>query len=140
MTAQDPALVAADLRLAIGRLVRRVRREDRIPAPHAAALGYLERDGSMTTSDLARAAGVRPQSMGRTVAQLTEHAWVTTHPHPTDGRKALLDLTDAGRAVLHAERERRVDWLANAFAADLSTDEQDLLARSVALLHRLADR
>ncbi|GGX23669.1 hypothetical protein GCM10010353_43390 [Streptomyces chryseus] len=56
----------------------------------------------------------------------------------TDGRKSLVELSDAGRAALEAERGRRAGWLAQAIEAELTDEERSLLARSAALLERLA--
>ncbi|MFD8956150.1 MarR family transcriptional regulator, partial [Streptomyces anulatus] len=65
MPTPEPATVAADLRVAMGKLARRVKQEDRIPHGQVAVLGVLDRDGAMTTSDLAADQRVRPQSRGR---------------------------------------------------------------------------
>ncbi|HEY6760548.1 MAG TPA: MarR family transcriptional regulator [Baekduia sp.] len=135
----DVPRLAADLRLALGHIVRRVRAEAHLPTGQAAALGHLDRVGPMTTSDLAAAERVRPQSMARTVAQLVAAGQIAARPHPTDGRKTLLTITRAGRAALGDQRGRRAGWLAEAIAQELSPSEQRTLARGTALLNRLAD-
>jgi len=94
----------------------------------------------MTTSDLAADQRVRPQSMARAVGLLMEQHLITRRSHPTDGRKSLVELTDAGRSALEAERGRRVGWLAQAIEAELTDEERTLLARSATLLERLAAR
>jgi len=43
-TKTDPALVASELRVVLGRLVRRLRAEHRFPLSHGMALGRLDRD------------------------------------------------------------------------------------------------
>ncbi|MET9500075.1 MarR family transcriptional regulator [Streptomyces sp. NPDC006552] len=140
MPSPESAAVAAELRTAMGKLTRRVKHEDRIPLGQVAVLGALDRAGSMTTSDLAADQRVRPQSMARAVGLLGEQGLVDRHPHPTDGRKSLVRLTDAGRAALETERGRRVGWLAQAIEAELSDEERELLARGAALMERLAAR
>ncbi|MFJ6785504.1 MarR family winged helix-turn-helix transcriptional regulator [Streptomyces yangpuensis] len=140
MPSSEAAAIAAELRIATGRLIRRVKDEDRIPLGQAAVLGALDRNGPMTTSDLAADQRVRPQSMARAVGLLLEQGLVTRRAHPTDGRKSLVELSDAGRTALEAERGRRAGWLAQAIAAELSDDERELLARSIVLLERLAAR
>ncbi|ALC19007.1 MarR family winged helix-turn-helix transcriptional regulator [Streptomyces pristinaespiralis] len=140
MPTLEAAAVAAELRTAMGKLTRRVKHEDRIPHGQVAVLGVLDRDGAMTTSDLATDQRVRPQSMARVVGLLLEQGLVTRRAHPTDGRKSLLELSDAGRAALEAERGRRAGWLAMAIEAELTQDERELLARSAALMERLAAR
>ena len=91
----------------------------------------------MTTSELAVAAHMRPQSMAHTVAELVALGYVERRTHPSDGRKMPLELTDSGRAVLTEEREGRAGWLAEAIARRLSPDEQVTLAQGVELLAKL---
>ncbi|MEU9100152.1 MarR family transcriptional regulator [Streptomyces sp. NPDC048361] len=140
MPTLEAATVAAELRTAMGKLTRRVKHEDRIPHGQVAVLGVLDRDGAMTTSDLAADQRVRPQSMARAVGILLDQGLVTRRAHPTDGRKSLLELSDAGRAALEAERGRRAGWLTLAIERELSQEERELLARSVTLMERLAAR
>ncbi|MFF9912600.1 MarR family winged helix-turn-helix transcriptional regulator [Streptomyces sp. NPDC013457] len=140
MPTSEAAAIAAELRTAMGKLTRRVTHEDRIPLGQVAVLGALDRNGAMTTSDLAADQRVRPQSMARAVGLLMDQDLITRRAHPTDGRKSLVELTDAGRVALEAERGRRVGWLAQAIEAELTDEEQVLLARSAALLERLAAR
>ncbi len=137
MDAVDVPRTAGQLRLVIGQFVRRVRTEDHLAPRLAAVLGYLDRTGPMTTSELAVAADMRPQSMAHTVAELVALGYVERRTHPSDGRKMPLELTDSGRAVLTEEREGRAGWLAEAIAQRLSSDEQATLAQSVELLARL---
>jgi DNA-binding MarR family transcriptional regulator len=73
----------------------------------------------------------------RIVSEVERSGWVAPGP-PTDGRKVLLTLTDAGRAVLEAGRQRRADWLAGAISSQLSADDQRVLLRAAELLGQLA--
>ncbi|MFJ5534914.1 MarR family winged helix-turn-helix transcriptional regulator [Streptomyces sp. NPDC093261] len=130
--------IASDLRAVIGNLVRRARATDAMPQAQAAVLGFLDREGPMTTSELAARQQVRHQTAARVVAQLAELGLVRQKPHPNDGRKVLLMLTEPGLQALQARRGRRADWLAEAIKAQLSPAEQRHLAQSVTLLKRLA--
>ncbi|WP_210494851.1 MarR family transcriptional regulator [Patulibacter sp. SYSU D01012] len=132
----DPAALAHELRLAIGGLVRTVRAEGAVPLPQLAALGVLDREGPRTTSELAAAAGVRPQSMARTVGGLLDAGMVAGRPHPSDGRKTVLDVTAAGRAALAGER--REDRLAEVIAATVPADERHRVTDAAALLRALS--
>ena len=138
MAEVDAVRTASELRAVVGRLVRRARASDELPAAQAAVLGYLDREGPLTTSELASAQRVRHQSMSRTVAQLAAQDLIDQRPHPDDGRKTLIVLNAAGRQVLTARRGRRVDWLAEAIATELSPAEQTRLAHTIELLTRLA--
>jgi DNA-binding MarR family transcriptional regulator len=137
-TKTDAALVASDLRVVLGRLIRRLRAEHRFPLSHGMALGRLDREGVQSVSDLAHAEGVRPQSMAQTINDLEADGLVHRRPDPDDGRRALVELTEQGRLALAAERQRREGWLAEAITT-LTPEEQALLDRAVGLLRRLAD-
>ena len=99
----------------------------------------LERDGPATVSALARAEGVRQQSMGATISALEEAGLVKGSPDPADGRRTILSLTDACREMLKANRAAKEDWLFRAIQTKLSPAEQEELATALELLKRLAD-
>jgi DNA-binding MarR family transcriptional regulator len=136
----DTALVASELRAVLGSLVRRLRTQHRFPLTHAAVLGRLDRGGPQSVSELAVAERVRPQSMAQTVSDLEAERLIERRPDPTDGRRALVELTADGREALEADRRAREGWLAQAIEQDLSPREQDVLANAVELLRRLAER
>ncbi len=139
-TRTDPALVASELLEVLGRLVRRLRAEHRFPLSHGTVLGRLDREGAQSVSDLAAAESVRPQSMAQTVAELEADGLVARRPDPDDRRRALVELTAQGRAVLESERRRREGWLATAIDSRMTPEEQAVLAEAVELLRRLAAR
>jgi DNA-binding MarR family transcriptional regulator len=138
-TTTDPALIASQLRVVLGRVVRRLRAEQAFPLAHAAVLARLDREGPRSVSDLASSERVRPQSMAQTVGDLELDRLVARRPDPDDRRRALVDLTAEGRRVLEADRRRREGWLAGAIANDLQPEEQALLGEAVELLRRLVE-
>ena len=103
--------LAHELRETIGRLVRRLRAEHGPPVGLLAVLGRLDRDGPASISDLAAAERMRPQSMAQIVRDLEGEALVSRRPDPEDGRRAFVELTEAGAAKLQANRAAREDWL-----------------------------
>lgn len=133
----DPYDLAEYLRHAIGQLVRTVRAADTMASGEAAVLGYLDRDGPQTTADIAARRGVTHQSTAKAVKELLAHSLVHTEPHPSDGRKLLLHLTDEGRVRLEHERRRRAGWLGRAIEQELSSLERQNLEGAVALMERL---
>ena len=135
----DATQTASELRLAISRLIRRLRREHTLSISHAAVLGRLEREGARTTSALAVSERVRPQSMAQTISELSIDGLVSRRPDPDDRRQTLIELTPHGAETLTRERARREGWLALAIADNLDASEQEVLARAVPLLGRLAD-
>jgi DNA-binding MarR family transcriptional regulator len=136
--APNTALLASDLRVVLGRLVRRLRAEHRFPLSHGTVLGRLEREGAQSTSDLALAERVRPQSMAQTLADLEADDLIERRPDPSDRRRMLIELTDQGREALERDRRNREGWLAQAIADTLSSEERTILARAVKLMERLA--
>jgi DNA-binding MarR family transcriptional regulator len=137
-TQTDPVLVATELRVTLGRLVRRLRAENVFSLPRSVVMGRLDREGAQSVSDLAAAEHVRPQSMAQTVRELECDGLVHKRPDPNDRRRTLVALTELGTQVLRAERRRREGWLAKAIANDLDTEEQAVLSEAVELLKRLA--
>lgn len=132
--------LAEELRRSIGELVRAVRAVDTMPPGEAAILGFLDRDGPLTTADLARLRGVTHQSAAKSVKDLSAAGLVRAEPHPDDGRKLLLHLTDAGRSRLQRERTLRAGALGAAIRDTFDADEVRQLSESVTLLSRLTAR
>jgi DNA-binding MarR family transcriptional regulator len=138
-TALDSGLLASELRLEIGRLVRRLRAEQGFPVHHLAVLGRLDREGPQSIGDLARAERVRPQSMAQTVSDLEAEGLLARTPDPGDRRRAIVALTDQGSEALLAQRRQREGWLSHVIEEDLSERERELLAEAAALIRRLAE-
>jgi DNA-binding MarR family transcriptional regulator len=128
---------ASELRIVLGQLIRRLRAEHSFSLSQGVVLARLDREGPQTTSALATAERLRPQSMAQTVAELQVAGLVSRRPHPIDRRQVLIELTDEGRRTLAADRRRREGWLAQAMAEELTPDEQETLIRAVPLLRRL---
>ena len=133
----DVARTASELRVVLGQLVRRLRAEHNFAISHATVLGRLDREGPRTTSALASAERVRPQSMAQTLTELGAAGLVGRRPDPLDGRQILIELTDLGRQALEDERRRRDGWLAQAIATELTGEERETLAKAVPLIRRL---
>ena len=136
--ADDSGPLAAELRESLGKLIRRLRAENGFPLPQGAALGQLSRGGPQSVSDLAAVAHMRPQSMAQTIKELEDGGYVVRRPDPDDGRRVIIELTDAGVAALGADRRRRDGWLAGALD-ELAVEERALLHDAAPLLRRLAD-
>ena len=141
--AWSPAEVAlaAELRIVLGQLMRRMREQVRgmdVTKSQAAVLSRLERHGAATATDLARAEGVRPQSMAKIIQALEAAGLVSGSADPKDGRKTLLELTEEAREEYRTGRRAREDWLTQAIAETLTPEEIEHLAHTTALFRRLA--
>jgi DNA-binding MarR family transcriptional regulator len=140
----DPALigVATRLRISIGTFRRRSHEalsEGDLTGPQLTALSRLERLGAVTTAELARREQITPQAMGATVAVLEGRGLVARTADPADGRRWLLTVTDAGRAVLSSERSAVADRMAAAMATSFTPEEIATLDAAAPLIERLAD-
>lgn len=134
------ATLASELRILSGQLKRRLREQSNlsdVTPSQIAVLGRLERDGPTTVTELARAEGMRPQSMGAITAALEAAGHITGTPDPADGRRTILSLTQSCRDWIAAARAAREDWLLRAIQTHLTLSEQDDLARGLDLLRRL---
>lgn len=102
-------------------------------------LSRLEREGPATVTGLAQAEGIKPQSMGATVATLREAGLVRGDPDPNDGRQTVLSLTEECRRRLAAVRAAKEDWLNRAIETRISAAERQELAQALRLLARLLE-
>ncbi len=141
-TESETRALAAELRMLVGQLRRRLRREALLgdfSEPQIRVLALIGNGGPATVSTLARAEGLRPQSMGQTVASLREAGMLEGVPDPADGRQTLLQPTALFRERLQASRAAREDWLVDTLRSHFDEAEQQQLAAAIALLKRLAD-
>jgi DNA-binding MarR family transcriptional regulator len=134
--------LAENLRIVGVKLRRRLREESNVgdfTPSQAQVLTLLERDGPATVTALARAQGMRPQSMGEMLAALKAAGFVNGAPDPNDGRQTVLSLTPAFRKKIKAARAAREDWLFRTIQTGFTATEQQQLAIGVDLLKRLID-
>lgn len=101
-------------------------------------MARLANHGPATTADLARAEGVKPQSMGTTIAALEEMGMVERKPHPTDGRQINIELTAKGAAVRKSVKEAKRTWLAQAIT-QLDEQDRETLFKAGEIIKRLAE-
>lgn len=126
----------------IGKLKRRLREHgsggDLTPSQISVIL-LLESEGSATVSSLARAEGMRPQSMAAVIAALETAGLVSGAPDPDDGRQTLLSLSKTCQKLIQDGRAARQDWLTRTIQSKLSAQEQEKLTAAVELLARLVE-
>ncbi|MFC5525158.1 MarR family winged helix-turn-helix transcriptional regulator [Rhodanobacter ginsengisoli] len=135
-------ILAGDLRVIAGQLKRRLREQASLgdlTLSQVSVLRRLERDGPATVTTLARAEGMRPQSMGANVSTLQAAGFVGSTADPSDGRQTLWSITPACRAWIKAGRAAREDWLFRTLRQKLTSAEQEQLAQAMELLKRVVD-
>jgi DNA-binding MarR family transcriptional regulator len=100
----------------------------------AVALARLNEQGPIRLTTLAAAEGISQPSMTQLIQRLERQGLATRINDPEDGRAALVNITNAGRALLDARRRDRRDRLAELLMALSPEDEATLtLAMHVAL-------
>jgi DNA-binding MarR family transcriptional regulator len=139
----DAVALGGELRVVLGRVVRRVRQGHRpgeLTLSEASVLSRLGRDGPATPGALAEQERVQPQAMGVTLAALERRDLVTRASDPADGRRVVLSVTAAGRRLLNDRASASAQRMVRALAEGFTPAERRLLADAIPLLDRLADR
>lgn len=140
--AERERTLASRLRLAVVRLNRRLRAQradSALTLSQLSALSCLHKAGSMTPGELAAKEGVQPPSMTRVIAALEDNGLVARRAHPTDGRQAIVEVTEAGKARVEEEVTIRERWL-DQHLAELDAEELAVLSRAAEIIDRLASR
>jgi DNA-binding MarR family transcriptional regulator len=134
----DTAAIAAQLRLAVTRLARRLRQEAEpgITSSMLSALSTLDRHGTLTMRDLGAAEQVSGPTMTRIVAALVDAGLVERRADPTDGRVTWVKPTAMGDKLLERSRRRKEAYLAKALRG-LSPSELAALEAATPILDRL---
>lgn len=104
-----------------------------------AVLTRLWKEGASSTSALAAAEKVRPQSMATILTGLDQHGLIRRAPDPNDGRRQMISLTAAGRRRAESDRQVREEWLARAMQERYSERERRVVLEALGLLQRLTD-
>jgi len=142
MAAKKTELTAEDFVGAISLIVKRVRAD----APHEmreltwtqkSVLKHLE-EGPVTSAELARREGVKPQSMGVAIAVLEEMEMIERKAHPTDGRQMNIKLTSKGVALRKRVKEAKETWIARTLES-LDRGERETLLKATELMKRMVE-
>ena len=142
----SPDVIAAqDLRLAIGRVARRLRQLYATEREGAnfielGILVRLEREGPTSPSTLAAGEGVTSQAIAGVVRDFERRALVERTGGQTDRRRVAVAITDAGRELLMNREHVVVGAMVRALADEYTPAERGQLMSVVPLLNRLAKR
>jgi DNA-binding MarR family transcriptional regulator len=131
-------MLPARLRLAIGRLNRRIRVDSAavLPPLQTSVLVTLEEHEPLRLSELARREAVTPPTMSRVLAALDDAGLLVRTPDPQDARSALVELSPAGRSMIEQLRTERTAVLAERLAR-LAPQHREALAAAVPALEAL---
>ena len=134
---------AAELRLSVFRLARRLRGARAVDAMSDAQLGVLAAlrvHGRHTLSRLAERERVTAPTMSAMINGLAEQGYVVRIPDEEDRRRVHVEITPQGVDVV-AETIRRRDQLLAGMLVEADLDEHDLavLREAAALLRKVAE-
>jgi DNA-binding MarR family transcriptional regulator len=136
-TIPDLAALLRPSLLRLTRLIRNQRVDMTVTLTQLSAMATLANRGAMSAGELANYERVQPPSMTKVLANLEERGLVRRAAHPTDKRQAIIEITDAGAALLESERRSRDAWLSRRLA-ELTPEERTLLRNVVPILDKLA--
>ncbi len=100
---------------------------------HYRTLAGVDEHGPLSQADLGRHTGLDRKDVALTLDLLTERGLVERSPDPTDARRNVVTLTDAGAALLPA-LDRLLAQVQREVLAPLSADERRTLTRLLARL------
>jgi DNA-binding MarR family transcriptional regulator len=134
----DAAVLAGRLRVAMMRLVRKIKRETGGAETPAAisALAAISHLRNPTLRELAEAEGITSPSASSQVDALESKGLVTRHVDRLDRRVVHLQLTAAGERILNRSRSERTAWLARRLRA-LPGQDLRTLEEAAQILERL---
>jgi DNA-binding MarR family transcriptional regulator len=139
----DATQVANDLRIVLGRIVRRLRQgheAGELSLSELSVLSRLERHGSLPAGVLAEQERISPQAMTTILAVLEGRGLATRDADARDGRRASMSATAAGKKLLAGRRSLNAQRMARALEEALTPTERQELLAAIPLLERLANR
>jgi len=138
-SATDAERLAADLRVAVARLARRLRQQTGtdLTASLLSALWSIERLEPVTLGDLAVAERVQPPTLTRIAARLEGEGLVVRRTDANDRRVTIVQLSPDGRRLLERTRTRRTAYLTKRLRG-LDPEDLATLERAAPILERLA--
>jgi DNA-binding MarR family transcriptional regulator len=136
----DQVELAARMRLAIGRLHRRISRRavGGLTPSQLSVLATVELHGPLRLGDLAVREVITPPTVTRLVASLQERELVDRVTDPVDGRAALIEISQGGRTLLDEIRRERTAFIAQRLG-QLDHQSRDKVAAAVEMLEQLLD-
>ena len=146
MDASPEVTAAQELRVAIGRVARRLRqlyateREQAASFIELGILVHLQREGPTSPSTLAAGEGVTSQAIAGVVRELEHRGLVDRTGGQTDRRRVAVAITGTGRELLMSREHAVVAAMVKTLAGAYTPTERHQLESAIPLLNRLAER
>ncbi len=139
---RSPIQVAEELRPALLRLARNLRRETEslgVTSHQATLLALVDGRPGLSLRELADAEGISAPSLSGHVDRLEAAGLLRRDRSRDDRRRVGLELTKEGRATLRRVRARRTTWLAERLAR-LSDEERERIEDALPALQALLEQ
>jgi DNA-binding MarR family transcriptional regulator len=135
--------LASDLRTAITRLVKKLRKESptglQLSLTERSTMSLLYKHKALLPSELAAMEMITNQSMSQVLNHLFELGYIRRIPSETDKRKVNISLSKSGETTLLQFRHERNEWLAKAITEICTPEEQMILKKAIGPLTKLVD-
>ncbi len=138
---RSPLEIAEELRPAILRLARNLRRETEalgVTSNQATLLWQVRTQPGLSLRELAEAEGITAPSLSGHVDRLEAAALLRRVRSDDDRRRVGLELTPEGRAILKRVRARRTTWLADRLAR-LPDEDRERVEQALPALQRMLE-
>jgi len=144
MPANKTADLARDLRLAVGRVARRVRRiyldgGEGLSFLELAVLNRLGTSGPTSPGALAGDEGVTSAAVAATLTRLESQQLVSRSRAAEDGRRVVVLITEAGQRVLRRGEAATLGRIQEVLTGQFSAADRGRLAAAIPLLEKVAN-
>jgi DNA-binding MarR family transcriptional regulator len=132
--------IAAELRVTVGRICRRLRQQNLggLTPSQRSVLATLDTEGPLQMGALAAIEAVAPPSITGIVSRLEERGLVRRSPDPGDARAVRVEATAEASRLLDALRSERNAFLTHRLA-DYRDEEIAAIEAALPLLRRLTE-
>lgn len=139
----DENEIAANLRVAISRLVKIMRNEVKfdgmLSLTERSTLSLILQHTEMLPSELAAMEKVTAQSMSQIINKLLELGFIKKTADKTDKRKVIVSITAAGKRSIEKKRSETQEWLAKSIVEKTTQKEKETLISAIKVLTKLVD-
>jgi len=135
--------IAVELRVAIARLVKLMRREtnndENLSLTERSVLGALYTHTALLPSELAAMEKITAQSISQIINKLDKCGYINKKASADDKRKVIITISATGKKIVSEKRQEKQEWLAHAISNNLTAKEKKVLTETIDVLKKLVD-
>ncbi|HEY1870697.1 MAG TPA: MarR family transcriptional regulator [Chitinophagaceae bacterium] len=143
MAKHDNIQLASELRTAVTRLIKKLRKKTEtgmsLSLTERSTLGLLDQQGELLPNELAAMEKITNQSMSQILNHLGKLGYINRRISKDDKRKSIISLSTKGAAVLKQVRSEKDSWMYQAINKACSQEEIEVLKKAIVPLKRLID-